>query len=120
MALGSVYVEFAEKFPSGAVLSMGRLFVGNQDVIRATDLRMNQIKSFAVMPYGQNAAGSALTNYARGHVLSQGSLGSVTNFGSSNYVFLLNRRLHVNLLGTTVHAGTLRGSQRLTYIASGF
>lgn len=114
---GSVYRDISLTFPGGEKLVAGRLLTGNADVLRATDLGMDQIKSLVLQSGGRTPVGSV---EAARLVHVEGSLGSVTSKGSSNYASIRAWSLdsYVSAAGT-MGLGTLQGSVRILFQALG-
>ena len=113
---GSVYKDLIQKFEDGSVMVAGRLLTGNADILRATDLGMGQIKSLMLQGAGRTPVGSV--NNAR-FVHVEGSLGSVTTRGSSNYASLRAWGMDSYMGVGTLTIGTLHGSARVQFIALG-
>ncbi len=116
MANGSVYKDLIQRFPDGQIMVAGRLLVGNSDIIRATDLGMSQIKTLMLQSGGRTPVGS-VSLVRMVHV--EGSLGSVSSRGSSNYARVRAWSIdnYPTAVGTAI--GTLHGSARIQYLAIG-
>ena len=115
---GSVYVDANFKSAEGNTVVLGRVLVGNADVLRADEFGLSVIQSIIFQPYGDTPVGS-ITVAKLIHM--QGSLGSVDNKGSSNYVSVRSWALK-NYHGDngTLVLGTEAGSIRASYIAVGY
>lgn len=113
---GSVYRDISLTFPGGEKLVAGRLLTGNADILRATDLGMEQIKSLMLQGAGRTPVGS-VDSARLVHV--EGSLGSVTSKGSSNYASIRAWGLDSYTFAGTLNLGTLHGSARVQFQALG-
>lgn len=113
---GSVYKDLISRFPDGQVMVVGRLLTGNADVLRATELGMQQIKALMLQSGGRTPVGS-VANARFVHV--EGSLGSVTTKGSSNYASVRAWGMDSYTGGGTLTIGTLHGSARVQFVAFG-
>ncbi len=113
---GSVYRDIELTFPGGEKLVAGRLLTGNADILRATDLGMEQIKSLQLQAGGRTPVGSVASARLI-HV--EGSLGSVTAKGSSNYASIRAWGLDSYTDAGTLNVGSLHGSARVQFTAIG-
>jgi hypothetical protein len=113
---GSVYKDLTQRFQDGHILVVGRLLTGNSDVLRATDLGMGQIKALMLQGAGRTPVGS-ISDARFVHV--EGSLGSVTAKGSSNYARIRAWGMDSYTGVGTLTIGTLHGSARVQFVAHG-
>ena len=124
MANGSVYVDASFKSLEGNTVVMGRTLMGNADEIRADELGLDVIQSIIFQPFAVAPVGSIHEQVNSGGariILMQGSLGSVSSRGSSNYVSVRSWPID-NYRGDagTLRVGTLPGSVRSSFIAAGY
>jgi hypothetical protein len=117
MANGSVYIDLTNRNEKGMIFTMGRMLVGNADVVRAPDVGMNQIKSLVITPFSRTPVGSIANARI---IVAQGSLGSVTSIGSANYASVRMHALDSYSAAGSIGIGTLpTGSIRASYFAAG-
>lgn len=125
MAQGSVDVDVREKFPSGLIMSAGRLKIGNADTITPGDLGMRLIKSFVVTPWNSTPVGSVTPARV---TVATGSIGSLNTLntgggspGSGNFVQIRKWVLDNYGAPGSVTLGTMAiGTTRLSFQAWGY
>ena len=140
---GTIIVDYSTRDQRGAVLSIGRIKVGQNATIDAADFQMRTLKSVVLTPWPSEISQSAFVpgsigsqstkNYRRSFFYMAGSIGSLNTL--NNYIrvkaFMMitrgsftQRGTLSGVLGTwknpaSLYIGTQPGSMRASYVAVG-